>query len=153
MWTLLLLLLEAAFLASPWPLVVAGLGVVYSEGLARWSEGQDMSHRFGDDWTRYRREVKAWRFRWRPATAAPCELWVDLGCGPCRSVGGWFQRRRVTGLVLRDAREWTGTPLRRVTWRDPGSGRTEAGVAAIAMALQHLQLGWAALGLGVIAQR
>lgn len=141
-----LLLLEAMFLWSPWPVVLALLGVVYSEGLARWSENQDMLARFGADWARYHKSVRPWWPRWKPCIEEPCELWLDAGCSPCCEVAKWFGRRHPTQLLLRDAADWPGTPLQRVTWHHPSSGRTESGVRAMAMALQHIHLGWALIG-------
>lgn len=142
----LLLLLESLFLWSPWPAILAVLGVVYSEGLARWSENQDMLDRFGDAWSRYQKSVRPWLPRWSPRIGEPCELWLDAACGPCSEVARWFARRRPHQLRLREADAWPGPPLLRVTWHHPASGRTESGVRAIAMALQHLNLPWAALG-------
>jgi protein-S-isoprenylcysteine O-methyltransferase Ste14 len=142
----LLLLLESLFLWSPWPVVLALLGVVYSEGFARWSESEDMLRRFGPAWTRYREAVRPWIPTWRPRIGEPCELYLDAGCGPCAEVARWFQSRSARQLQLRDAATWPGAPLRRVTWHHPASGRTESGVAAIAMALQHLNLPWAVVG-------
>jgi len=49
-------------------------------------------------------------------------------------------------LVFLDANDWPGAPLHRVTWHHPPSGRTESGVTAIAMAVQHLSLPYAAIG-------
>jgi len=43
-----------------WLLVLAGLGVVYAEGLARWSEGVDHRERFGEEWEEYRKRVGRW---------------------------------------------------------------------------------------------
>ena len=142
----LLLLLESLFLWSPWPGILAVLGVVYSEGLARWSENQDMRERFGDAWPRYQESVRPWLPRWSPRIGEPCELWLDAACGPCSEVARWFDRRHPHQLHLREANTWPGPPLARVTWHHPASGRTESGVRAIALALQHLNLPWAALG-------
>ena len=141
-----LLLLDSLFLRSLWPVILALIGIVYSEGLARWSENQDMRDRFGTDWTRYRQSVRAWWPRWSPRIGESCELWLDAGCSPCCDVARWFHDRRPHQLELRDANEWEGPPLGRVTWRHPPSGRIESGVRAIAMALQHLNLPWAAVG-------
>jgi protein-S-isoprenylcysteine O-methyltransferase Ste14 len=141
-----LLLLESLFLMSPWPAVLALLGVVYSEGLARWSENQDMRERFGTDWPNYRRAVRSWWPRWSPRIGESCELWLDAGCGPCSEVAWWFERRRPPRLVIRPASDWPGDPLVRATWHHPPSGRCESGVRGIAMALQHLDLPWAAVG-------
>jgi hypothetical protein len=126
--------------------VLAGLGVIYSEGLARWSENVDMQARFGDRWEEYRQEVRAWWPRWKPRVGEACELWVDAECGPCREVARWFKRREARGLEVRAAADFPGASLERVTWRHPASERTESGVRGIAMALQHVNLGWAMVG-------
>jgi protein-S-isoprenylcysteine O-methyltransferase Ste14 len=141
-----LLLLESLFLRSPWPAILALIGIVYSEGLARWSENQDMLDRFGADWSRYRKAVRPWWPHWNPRIGEPCELWLDATCGPCSEIARWFHRQQPHQLELRDANDWPGPPLVRVTWHHPSSGRRESGVRAIAMALQHLTLPWAAMG-------
>lgn len=142
----LLLLLESLFLWNPWPLVLALIGIVYSEGFARWSENEDMHRRFGPAWTRYHGSVRPWIPRWNPRIGEACELYLDGNCGPCAEVARWFQTRAPIKLRLIDASRWPGPPLCRVTWHHPASGRTESGVAAIAIALQHLNLPWAVVG-------
>jgi protein-S-isoprenylcysteine O-methyltransferase Ste14 len=141
-----LLLLEAWFVGSFWPLVLAAMGVVYSEGIARWSENRDMWERFGEAWKNYHRSVRPWRPRWLPRAGEPCELWLDDRCGPCSEIAIWFQKRNPIDLKLLRSSQWQGPELNRVTWRHAASNRTETGVAAIAMALQHLNLFWAAVG-------
>lgn len=49
-----------------WLLILAGIGVVYSEGLARWSERIDHRERFGDAWAEYRSRVGRWWVRRSP---------------------------------------------------------------------------------------
>lgn len=142
----LLLLSEALFLSSAWPAILAALGMIYSEGLARWSENQDMRQRFGSLWTQYRLEVRSWWPRWKPRIGEPCELWLDASCDSCAELARWFKRRNPVQLQLRDASQWPGLPLERVTWHHPPSGRTESGVNAVAMALQHLNFAYATLG-------
>lgn len=141
-----LLLLESLFLWSPWPAVLALLGIVYSEGLARWSENQDMLDRFGAAWPAYQQSVRSWLPHWKPRGGEKCELWLDATCAPCSEVARWFQRSLPHKLNLRAAGEWPGLPLTRVTWHHPSSGRIETGVRAVAMALQHLTLPWAIIG-------
>lgn len=43
-----------------WLLIFAVLGVVYSEGLARWSEREAHRERFGEAWVEYRRQARRW---------------------------------------------------------------------------------------------
>ena len=150
-WLSVGLLFSLAWVAAllPWLDALAraaGLWEYYSEGLAWWSENQDMQDRFGEDWLRYHQTVRPWWPRWSPRIGEPCDLWLDAGCGPCSEVARWFQRRQTIQLELRDASDWPGPPLGRVTWHHPSSGRQESGVRAIAMALQHLDLPWAAVG-------
>jgi protein-S-isoprenylcysteine O-methyltransferase Ste14 len=141
-----LLLLVAVFLMSPWPGILALLGAVYSEGLARWSENHDMRERFGAAWCHYHQSVRPWWPRWHPRIGGDCELWFDMECGPCSEVARWFQQRKPHQLQLRAAADWPGPPLVRVTWHHQPSGRTESGVEAIAMALQQINLPWAFIG-------
>jgi protein-S-isoprenylcysteine O-methyltransferase Ste14/predicted DCC family thiol-disulfide oxidoreductase YuxK len=141
-----LLLLESIFLASPWPAVLAGIGIVYSEGFARWSETTDMKSRFGAEWEEYRRSHRSWIPTWRPRLPETSELWFDDHCGTCCEVADWFAKKSPRHLIFRKASEWPDTPLQRITWHNPSTGRTESGITAIAMVVQHLHLGWAAIG-------
>lgn len=142
----LLLATESLFLMNAWPVFLAAMGIIYSEGLARWSENRDMRERFGERWDGYRNDHRPWLPRCRPRIDEACELWFDDGCGSCTEVADWFSRRSPESLILRKASEWQGAPLQRITWRHPPSGRAEAGIAGVAMAFQHLHIGWAALG-------
>jgi hypothetical protein len=142
----LLLVTESLFLMSIWPAFLAAMGIIYSEGLARWSENRDMRNRFGESWDRYRTGHRAWIPHWRPRIDGSCELWFDDHCGNCTEVADWFARRSPEKLIIRKASEWEGAPLERMTWHHPPSGRTEEGIAGVSMAFQHLHLGWAALG-------
>jgi protein-S-isoprenylcysteine O-methyltransferase Ste14 len=141
-----LLMLESWFLMSPWPIILAAMGMIYSEGIARWSENQDMRERFGDAWSAYHASVRPWIPRWYPRIGEPCGLWLDRACSPCTDVEHWFRNRNPHQLVFHDAKNWPNGKLERVMWHHPPSGRSESGVRAIAMALQHLDLRWAILG-------
>lgn len=141
-----LLLLESLFLASFWPALLAAIGIVYSEGFARWSETADMRGRFGEKWDEYRRTHRPWIPAWHPVLPESSELWFDDTCGTCTEVADLFSKQSPKQLTLRKAAEWPSISLQRITWHNPSTGRTESGVTAIAMALQHIHLGWAALG-------
>jgi len=130
--------------AAPQLAIGAVAAVVYGAGLAQWHEGQELAHRYGDGWLRYRGSVRAWVPRWRPATTIPrAVLYVAADCDICTGVGGWFAARDTTGLVLRPAAEHRDV-LYRVRYES--AGVRADGVAAIARALGHTNLGWAAVG-------
>jgi len=140
-----------AMLGSPWVAAGALAAVAYSVGIAAWDEGDDMRGRFGDAWLAYRRAVRPWLPRWRPyyrptdGGAAPATLYVAASCVQCSEVGRWIAARRPVGLALVPAERHPGRDLERITY-DPGDGGAEEeGVAAVARALEHLNLGWALL--------
>jgi protein-S-isoprenylcysteine O-methyltransferase Ste14/predicted DCC family thiol-disulfide oxidoreductase YuxK len=141
-----LLLLESWLLTSPWPALLALIGIVYSTGFARWSENRDMHQRFGATWQQYLSSHRPWLPSWIPVTPISCQIWFDDSCGMCQEIARWLERRSPVGLEFCYASAWTGPPLRRVTWIDPQSGRIETGISAMAMAFQHIHLGWALLG-------
>lgn len=123
-----------------WFLAAAAVSFSYGAGLAAWHEGEQLERRFGAEWTAYRRAVRAWVPRWRPA-AAPAVIHVDAGCGQCRQVGGWITGHGPVALEVVAAEPG----LRRITYLRH-DGMREQGVAAFAQALSHLHLGWALAG-------
>lgn len=117
--------------------------VAYGAGLADWHEGEQLRRDFGDDWTRYRRAVRAWVPSWRPRAAPAATLWVAAECDLCSGVARWFTARRAQELRVRPAADHREV-LYRVTYEAPGV-RVQ-GVAAVARALAHVHLGWALAG-------
>jgi len=136
-------------LRSPWIAGTGAMAVIYSAGLARWDEGEDLRERFGGSWLRYRRHVRNWMPRWRPWHAPDMpepRLYIAEECGPCSEVRRWFEARNPTALKIVAAEDHPSLDLDRITY-DPMDGTTpEKGVAAFARALEHLHLGWAWLG-------
>jgi protein-S-isoprenylcysteine O-methyltransferase Ste14 len=129
-------------LASPAVVAVAAMAAVFSAGLAAWIEERELAGRFGGDWLRYRRHVRLWLPRWRPAVGVPATLYVASSCDPCSSVGAFIRRRTPTGIVV-EAAESSAEPMRRITYR---SGQHDAtGIAAIGRSLEHVNLAWAAV--------
>lgn len=146
-----LLLLAWAGLIGSWLCVlVAAIAVIYSCGVAAWSEGEDLRGRFGAEWQAYRTTAPAWRYRLVPQAASPparATLYVAMDCAPCSQIARWFSNRGPQGLELADAANWPGErPLQRITYLYPDGETSAQGVTAIACALQHLHLGWAWLG-------
>jgi protein-S-isoprenylcysteine O-methyltransferase Ste14 len=144
-----------ALLHSPWIAVGGILSVAYSFGLAEPDERSDLALRFGKPWRAYRRHVRVWIPRWRPyhpATdhsslgAAPARLYVSATCGRCSEVAQWFSARAPRGLEIVPAELHPTRDLSRITYDSRDGGTDTEGVAAIARALEHLNLGWAMVG-------
>ncbi|MFC0507593.1 methyltransferase [Micromonospora costi] len=140
-----LLLLAAAVTGSLPLLVAAATAVAFSAAVAGPHEAYDLATRYGPSWHDYRGRVRDWWPRWRPhAGSGPAVLWLDDDCGPCVAVRRFLERRRPVGLTIAPAAEHP-----EVLWRARyagGDGHTERGVAAVARALEHVDLGWAWVG-------
>lgn len=149
----LVLVAFGALMHSGWIALGGVMALIYSVGLAETDERTDLEERFGESWHAYRRQVRAWRVRWRPyhasidvVAAAPARLYVAENCGKCSEVARWFSARGPVGLKIVAAESHPSGGLTRITY-DPGDGgREEQGVAAVARALEHIHLGWAFAG-------
>jgi protein-S-isoprenylcysteine O-methyltransferase Ste14 len=125
------------------PLLVGSATAVaaFCVGLAGWSEDRELDERFGDNWHHYRRSVRLWLPRWRPAGAEPAVVHVAERCDPCAEIGRFLRGRTTAGLEVRPA-ELCPVPLGRVTYER--GDRRDSGIAAIARSLEHANLAWAA---------
>jgi hypothetical protein len=142
----LLLVAWGAVLHSWWIALAGVMGWIYGAGLARMDEGVDLERRFGEPWVQYRREVRNWLPRWRPAPP-PARLYVAMSCGPCSEIARWFAASGAVGLEVVPAESHPHRELRRITYElEDGSARGEDGVAALARAAEHINLAWAMLG-------
>jgi protein-S-isoprenylcysteine O-methyltransferase Ste14 len=130
---------------NEWLIGAAVVAFIYGVGLAEWHEDVQLSERYGDRWTLYRKSIRSWMPRVRPLIADESTLLVAYSCGTCSSIGRWFLSRNPVGLRIAPA-ETSGDPvLRRVTYLS-AAGPPKRGVAAIARALEHIHLGWAIVG-------
>lgn len=138
----------------PWMAAVGAMSVVYSAGLAAADEAGDLERRFGAAWAKYRTAVRAWVPRWRPwhpslAGGEPARLYVARGCDVCSELGAGVVRLRPVGLVIVAAEEHPRRRLTRITYDPCDGGAEEEGVAAFARALEHVNLAFALLGMGM----
>lgn len=133
-------------LGSGWVMVTGAVALVYSIGLADWSEGRDLEVRFGDAWRRYRDEVRAWFPRWRPSVGEPATLYIAGGCERCSEVRAWFERHSTRGLEIVEAELHPRRDLDRITYAFGDRSGEEQGVRALARGLEHIHLGWAVAG-------
>lgn len=128
------------------PLLLGALvALAYGAGFASWHEGGQLRAVFGSDWETYRAGVRAWLPRWRPWDGrARGTLYVAMDCGMCRGLGSWVAARRPTALAMRPAADHPEV-LYRLTYENE-EGVRWSGVAALARAMDHLNLGWAMAG-------
>ncbi|MFJ5616099.1 methyltransferase [Micromonospora sp. NPDC093243] len=139
-----LTLLTAAVTRSLALAAAAVVIVAFGAAVARPHEEYDLDRRYGQRWQGYRRQVRNWWPRWRPYPGTPAVLWLDDDCGPCEATRRFLERRRPVNLTIAPAAEHP-----RLLWRAEyagGDGHTERGVAAVACALEHVDLGWALVG-------
>jgi protein-S-isoprenylcysteine O-methyltransferase Ste14 len=147
--TAVLLIVWGAVLHSWWVALAGAMSFVYSAGLARMDEGLDLEERFGEAWKNYRREVRSWVPRWRPAHP-PARLYVSMGCGRCSTIARWFTASGAVSLEVVPAELHPRRDLRRVTYELVGDESTFAeGVVALARAVEHINFAWAMLGFFV----
>lgn len=153
----LTLLLLGIILRNYWVAAAGLMAHIYSAGLARWDEGEDLAKRFGSKWLRYRAEVRNWWPRWRPwyDTAAfqqdfrPAKVYIAESCDACSPVAVFLRRRNPLGLEIVAAERYPYGNLRRMTYAPGDGGREEKGIVALARALEHIHLGWAVLAFAV----
>jgi hypothetical protein len=140
----LVLIVWGIGLRSWWVGAAGVMAHIYSSGIARWDEREDLNRRFAEPWREYRRKVRNWVPRWKPYVANASTLYVSESCGMCSEVKRWFERRDAIGLEIRAAETFCGE-ITRITYLHP-DGSAESGVAALARALEHIHLGWAYVG-------
>ena len=137
------------FILAEWGVLVGSLAVVaaavmaalFSAGVAGWNEGNELTERFGQGWTRYRADVRVWLPRWRPYIATPATVFVGTTCEPCSDVGRFLARRHPHMLKVAAAED-SGEQMTRITYRAHTVG-TETGLAAIGRSVEHINLAWA----------
>jgi hypothetical protein len=112
----------------------------FAIGVAGPHEDRELTRRHGAAWSAYRAGVRAWWPRWRPA-APPARLRLAAQCDLCSSAALALARLEPLGLALCPAPRH----LRRARY-EGGDDYTADGVAALARGLEHVHLGWAALG-------
>lgn len=157
----LLWLLMGVLLRSPMLALAAGVAWAYCAGLAYWSESGDLELRFGPAWRAYRAAVPAWRPRWRPWVGAaddtsgtqpsppPAQLYLAASCPTCSELAAWLARREPLGLVLLAAEGYPGGGLKRLTYLAGPGEAPDRGIAALGRGLEHLNLGWALVGMAL----
>ena len=140
----LVLSLVTVLYRQPAILIALVLALAYS-GMFSWSEGPELTKRFGQKWSVLVRKQHLWWPTWRPSSAGePATIWVDLGCNSCAPLATFLQERQPVQLQIQDANDHQ-TPINRLCYeRDDGT--SFSGVVAFGASLEHLNLGWAMIG-------
>lgn len=147
-----LLLLLGLAIGNVWVAAAGFMAHVYSTGLARWDEHDDLTRRFGAAWLAYRREVRSWLPRLRPwyrEDEPVATLYVSAECSMCSQVARWFRRHGARGLAIVPAESHHTGGLTRITYESADGSCTASGTNAIARALEHTHLGWALAGFAI----
>jgi protein-S-isoprenylcysteine O-methyltransferase Ste14 len=145
----LVMLLWAAILRNPWLVLAPVASVVYSAGIARWDERQDLAARFGAPWREYRSEVHDWLPRLIPyRQGASARLYIATTCTPCSQLQRWIESQSPCGMEILPAESLQG-PIVRITY-DPCDGSPAvSGIRAVGRALEHLNLASALAGIAL----
>jgi protein-S-isoprenylcysteine O-methyltransferase Ste14 len=149
--TALLLIMMAIGLKLPWLLLGSLVSIVYSAGLAHWDEDSDLRERYGQSFLDYRRQVRNWLPRWRPAVSQPARIYLAEDCFKCSQMAAFLKSLNPVGLEIVAAEEHPRRNLERMTYESAAvEGAVEdAGLAALARALEHVNLGCALLGMAL----
>ena len=145
--TALLLIVMAIGLRIPWLLMGSLVSIVYSAGLAYWDEGQDLQQRYGQSFLDYRRQVRNWLPRWRPIISQRARIYLAEGCSKCSQMAAFLKSLKPIGLEIVAAEDHPTRNLERMTYESEAI--EEAGLAALARALEHVNLIWALLGMAL----
>jgi len=145
--TALLLIVMAIGLKLPWLLLGSLISVVYSAGLAHWDEDSDLRQRFDQSFLDYRTQVRNWLPRWRPVISQPARIYLAGDCFKCSQMAAFLKSLKPSGLEIVAAEDHPRHDLERITYE---SGAVEDdGLAALARALEHVNLGYALAGMAL----
>ena len=145
--TALLLLVMSIATKSLWLALASLLSVAYSAGLAEWDEGSDLRQRYGQSLLEYRKQVRNWLPRWRPATSQRARIYLAEDCFKCSQMAAFLKSLKPIGLEIVAAEDHPMRNLERMTYESEAI--EEAGLAALARALEHVNLIWALLGMAL----
>ncbi|GAA1750383.1 isoprenylcysteine carboxylmethyltransferase family protein [Luedemannella helvata] len=139
-----LLLVAAAVTHSATLVAAAASTALFAAFIAGPHEHRDLTRRHGAAWAGYRAHVRTWWPRWRPYVEEPARLHLSVTCDMCDATAGAVGALGPRGLTIHPAEEYP-RPLRRARYEAP-DGYAADGVAAVARGLEHVHLGWAAVG-------
>ncbi len=141
-----LLLFTLAVILYDWHLLLGCvLAIAYSAGLASWDEGHDLQQKHGQPFVEYRKQVRDWFPRWRPYVAGSTKIYFAAECGKCSEIALFIRGLNPAGLEILSAENHPVRDLTRLTYE--ANGLESEGLAALARALEQVNLGWAIFGM------
>jgi protein-S-isoprenylcysteine O-methyltransferase Ste14 len=149
--TALSLIMMAIGQKLPWLLLGSLVSIVYSAGLAHWDEDSDLRQRYGQSFLDYRGQVRNWLPRWRPAVSQPARIYLAEDCFKCSQMAVFLKSLNPVGLDIVAAEDHPRRNLERMTYESATveDAVEDAGLAALARALEHVNLGCALLGMAL----
>jgi protein-S-isoprenylcysteine O-methyltransferase Ste14 len=145
--TALLLIVMAVAARSVWVGLACLVSVAYSAGLATWDEENDLRQRYGQSFLEYRAQVRNWLPRWRPAASQPARIYLAENCFKCSQMAAFLKSLKPVGLEIVAAEDHPRRNLQRMTYESQAV--EDDGLAALARALEHVNFGWALLGMAL----
>jgi protein-S-isoprenylcysteine O-methyltransferase Ste14 len=143
----LLLFVMSIAMRNLWLGLACSLSVAYSAGLATWDEERDLRQRYGQLFLEYHKQIRNWLPCWRPFISQPARIYLSEGCFKCSQMAAFLKSLRPIGLEIVAAEEHPRRNLERMTYESEAV--EEAGLPALGRALEHVNFGWALLGMAL----
>ena len=144
-WSFMLLFIPLSILYHMNVLLVGSvISILYAIGVANHQEYNAMESRFDEQWIAYKKNVPNWYFLWKPKHISQGTIYFKKNCNPCEDTKSWFSNRKTINLNIVYAETYRGKPLTQATYVS-ANNTTYSSVAAIARALEHINLAWASL--------
>ncbi len=145
----------ACIFSSWFVLSLSVVAIIYSIGIAQWSEAGDLEQRYGEPWIKYQHSISAWKMRLTPLWLhdTHARIYIDTECRVCYPIGDWLNAKNLKSLKVYPASKWSESgsekqeqPLEMMIYYDPNNGEVISGVSAMARMLGHINLALAILG-------
>jgi len=120
---------------AAWLLPVTFL--IFDAVFASWYNRAHIALAMPEDWARYRREVRDWRFRYRPYIARSAMLRFPDAGRDSRALA-WLMRRVADGLTIEIAPAPPSLQRQRIVYVSRDPDLDAVGIAAFGRALEHL---------------
>ena len=145
--TALFLLIASIAMRSLWLGVACLLTIAYSAGLAAWDEDGDLLQRYGQSLLEYRKQVRNWLPRWQPPTSQRARIYLAEDCLKCSQMSALLKSLKPIGLEILAAENHPTRNLERMTYESETV--EDQGLGALCRALEHVNLGYALLGMAL----